>query len=329
MAKRSKRSTAKSNGASPATQITQWAAITGRWSFESGTAVFKGPEQAGTTQPIGLALGAPPFRDGQVRTRIKIARNSKTTAGIAVGFTSLNAPHILVQVGAYDRAYAITEFNPGFGFAALASAGLLTNVDPAVEHDLTVDLQGQNLSMTVDAVNVLNVLLRQPLEGRGVGLFAWGDAEIVFRETELHQTRPRVFVIMPFAEPFDTLYCDVIKPVAQDQLGFEIVRIDEIQAPGMILEDIQQRIASSHAVVAEISARNPNVFYELGYAHALEKPAILLVRRQDSGEVPFDIKPYRAIHYDDSIGGKKVVERNLRAHLEAIRRGVVSSQPAG
>lgn len=143
-----------------------------------------------------------------------------------------------------------------------------------------------------------------------------------FYGTAVETSRPRVFVMMPFSEPFDTLYKEVIKPVAEDQLGFEIVRVDEIAAPGIILDDIQRQIAGSHAVVAEISTRNPNVFYELGYAHALGKPAILLVRRQDSAEVPFDIKGYRAIHYDDSIGGKRIVEKNLRAHLEAVKRGV-------
>jgi hypothetical protein len=44
---------------------------------------------------------------------------------------------------------------------------------------------------------------------------------------------------MPFSEPFETLYKEVIKPVAEDQLGFEIVRVDEIQSPGIILDDIQ------------------------------------------------------------------------------------------
>ena len=124
---------------------------------------------------------------------------------------------------------------------------------------------------------------------------------------------------MPFAEPFDPLYRDVIAPVAE-QLGFDIVRVDEVPGPGIILDDIQQQIAKAHAVVAEISTpHNPNVFYELGYAHALKKPAIILVRREDGKEMPFDVRGYRAIFYDDSIGGKKVVERNLRQHLQAVR----------
>jgi hypothetical protein len=74
----------------------------------------------------------------------------------------------------------------------------------------------------------------------------------------------------------------------------------------------------AHAVVAEISTPNPNVFYELGYAHALRKPAILLFRRQEGEAMPFDVSGYRAIFYDDTIGGKKGVERSLEQHLKAI-----------
>ena len=278
---------------------------------------------------LGLAVCGQPFRDGTIRTRIKLARNEKTTACVLLGFKDLTTRHVVAQIGAYDSAYAVSEYRPNFGWAALASAGRLTNMDPEAEHEACVRLQGQSLSMAVDGVNVLNVLLREPLDWQCMGLFAWGDAEVLFRDTLVETSRPRIFVMMPFAEPFDTLYKDVIRPVAEDQLGFEILRVDEIQAPGIILDDIQRQIAGSHAVVAEISTRNPNVFYELGYAHALEKPTILLVRKQDSGDVPFDIKGYRAIHYDDSIGGKKIVETNLRAHLEAVKRGVQSELFAG
>jgi hypothetical protein len=40
------------------------------------------------------------------------------------------------------------------------------------------------------------------------------------------------------------------------------------------------------------------------------------------------VKSYRAIYYDDSIGGKKIVERNLRAHLNAVKSGVTSESVA-
>ncbi len=171
--------------------------------------------------------------------------------------------------------------------------------------------------MTVDDVDVLDVVLHRPIEGTGTGLYAWDDAEIQFLETTVTGIAPRIFVIMPFSEPFETLYREVISPVAENA-GFEIIRVDEIPGPGIILDDIQQQIEQAHAVVAEISLHNPNVFYELGYAHALKKPAVLLVRREEGAKMPFDVRGYRAIFYDDSIGGKKNVERNLQQHLNAI-----------
>ena len=61
----------------------------------------------------------------------------------------------------------------------------------------------------------------------------------------------------------------------------------------------------------------PNVFYELGYAHALGKPTILLAER--GRELPFDIRGYRCIFYDNTIGGKAAVETNLKKHLENIK----------
>jgi len=300
----------------------QWAAIAGRWQFEGSSAIYKGPDGPSPIHKLGLAIAAPTFRDGVIKTSVRISRNKNTTAGIAVGYQSVEAPYVIAQLGAFDRAYAISEYRPNVGWVSLANAGLLENIDVGKQHLLEVGLAGQSLSFSVDGVSVLNVVLRRPLEGAGVGLFAFDDAEVAFSNITIQSARPRVFVMMPFAEPFDTLYRDVIKPVAEEQLGFEIVRVDEIFSPGIILEDIQQKIATSHAVVAEISTGNPNVFYELGYAHALKKPAVLLMRRVDSEKMPFDVRGYRAIFYDDSIGGKSVVERSLRAQLDAVRKGV-------
>jgi hypothetical protein len=69
-------------------------------------------------------------------------------------------------------------------------------------------------------------------------------------------------------------------------------------------------------VIAEITPLNANVFYELGDAHALKKTTILLAR--GDAALPFDIQSFRVVFYNDSIGGKVEVERNLRKHLDAI-----------
>jgi hypothetical protein len=90
--------------------------------------------------------------------------------------------------------------------------------------------------------------------------------------------------------------------------------------PGVILQDITRSIVESDVIVADITPTNPNVFYELGYAHALQKPTILLANRQLE-KLPFDIGGYRVIFYDDTIGGKREIENTLEKHLESIRRG--------
>lgn len=295
----------------------KWAALEGRWKFTGAEARYLGPSKPESPLPYGLALGSIPFRDGKIRTRVRIKTTELTTAGIVIGYQSMNAEWISVQIGAYERAYAISIYRPGKGWEAIAAAGLLSNVAVDLDHSLEVGVAGQRVTMTVDDVGVLTHVVPRPLEGTGAGLFAWGTEEIVFARTEVTTVQPRIFVIMPFSEPFDTLYREVIRPVAE-ALNFEIVRVDELVGPGIIIDDIQRQISQSNAVVAEISSRNPNVFYELGYAHALEKPAVLLARREASGEVPFDIRGYRAIFYDDTIGGKKAVERSLRRHLEAV-----------
>lgn len=299
------------------TLVKKWAAIAGQWRFTKSEVEYHGPTNKGSGPPLGLALGSLRFRNGEVKTQVRLTRNQKTTAGIVFGYQSLNSAYLVAQIGAFEKAYAISEYRPGHGWISLADAGSLSNIDIERSHEMVLSVSGQSVRLTVDEVDVLDVVLNRPIEGTGIGLYAWDDAPVTFHETMVVAEPPRVFIIMPFAEPFETLYREVISPVA-GEMGFEIIRVDEIPGPGIILDDIQQQIEQSHAVVAEISTHNPNVFYELGYAHALRKPAVLLVRREEGSKMPFDVRGYRAIFYDDSIGGKKLVERNLRQHLNAI-----------
>jgi hypothetical protein len=120
---------------------------------------------------------------------------------------------------------------------------------------------------------------------------------------------------MQFSEPYKQLYSEVIQPVA-DSFGLEAYHVGDVFGPGMILNDIVQGLIESKVIIAEVTPSNQNVFYELGYAHALGKPTILLAER--GKQPPFDISGYRHLFYDNTIGGKKQVEEGLRKHLQAI-----------
>lgn len=318
----------KQNGSTPDNEknqpgpqkIEKWAAISGRWKFTKTGASYHGPDE-GAASPLGIARASQRFQDGTITAAVRLQRNKDTSAGIVVGYQSPKAPYTVAQIGGYGRAYDISDYLPEVGWISRTAAGTLANLSPDQVIHLEVRVAGQTIEMAVDDVDVLRHVLPTPIEGSGLGLFAWGDAKIEFSDVGVAGIDPRMFVIMPFREPFDTLYRDVILPIGKDA-GFDVNRVDEIFTPGIILSDIQQQIEQAHAVVADISSHNPNVFYELGYAHALKKPAVLLARRPQSKDedLPFDVRGYRAIFYDDTIGGKKAVESLLRQTLAAIRR---------
>ena len=127
------------------------------------------------------------------------------------------------------------------------------------------------------------------------------------------------FVVMPFCEPFEQIYRDVIRPVCQE-LDISCGHVGEIFGPGRIINDVYALIAQSRVVIAELTGRNPNVFYELGIAHAQAKPVIQLSQEMD--DVPFDVRDLRTIVYDwdgTSVAANALCEK-LRSNLVAALR---------
>jgi hypothetical protein len=126
--------------------------------------------------------------------------------------------------------------------------------------------------------------------------------------------RPFVFVLMPFSADFDDTYQLAIK-LACEKAGAYAERVDEQIFQGSILDRIYNQIAKADLVVADLTGRNPNVFYETGYAHALGKPTILLTR--DAEDIPFDFKHYPHIVYQGKLSALLTeVEKHVRWHLE-------------
>ncbi|WP_441255914.1 hypothetical protein [Tardiphaga sp. 285_C5_N1_2] len=115
------------------------------------------------------------------------------------------------------------------------------------------------------------------------------------------------FVLMPFDSAFDGIYKLGIKETAE-KLGIRAERVDEqIFHKENILERIYGQIDAADLIIADLTGRNPNVFYETGYAHAKGKVCLLLTSKAD--DIPFDLKHHRHLIYGDSI-------QNLRQALE-------------
>lgn len=78
-------------------------------------------------------------------------------------------------------------------------------------------------------------------------------------------------------------------------------RVDEQIFQEGILDRIYRQIESADIIIADMSGQNPNVFYEVGYAHAKEKLCVLMTK--DANDIPFDLKHHRHIVYGESIQG--------------------------
>ncbi|TDN99852.1 hypothetical protein [Sunxiuqinia elliptica] len=107
-----------------------------------------------------------------------------------------------------------------------------------------------------------------------------------------------IFVLMPFDNSFDDIYNYGVKQTANKN-GFYCERVDEQFFEGSILSRIYNQIQKADIIIADLSTKNPNVFYETGYAHALNKNVILLT--QNSEDIPFDLKHYPHIIYERNI----------------------------
>ena len=122
--------------------------------------------------------------------------------------------------------------------------------------------------------------------------------------------KPFVFVLMPFNEQFHDVYEVGIK-LACKESGAYCERVDEQIFEENILDRIYNQIEKADLVVADMSDRNANVYYEVGFAHALNKRVILITNNEQ--DIPFDLKHYPHIIYDSRISYlKKELEKKLK-----------------
>lgn len=101
-------------------------------------------------------------------------------------------------------------------------------------------------------------------------------------------------MLMPFRDDLDQIYKTYIKEPL-DELGYIIQRADDISKSTNILEDIVDNIVKSDIIIADLTYKNPNVFYELGRAHQLNKWMIQIA--QEGEKLPFDLQQIRTIFY--------------------------------
>jgi hypothetical protein len=292
--------------------VRTWAPIVGFWTFdENGRAIYTGgkPEI-----PYGVCVSNVRFSEGEARVTVRPS-GPLIDGRILLGYRSTLHEIFVVGIGGTEAAYTIAQFVPYAGWRELIRAGRKENLSADRPYVVSVRVRGQRVTLEVDSIRIFEHVLERPIPFGQLGLFSWGlTGGVEFSDMTVKGERGNVFVVMQYSG-FEELYTDVILPVTRS-FGLRPYRADEVYGPGNLLADIVDGIETSQIVIAEITPPNENVFYEVGYAHALKKPTILLA--DQTKRLPFDLTGYRCLFYENSIGGKRKVEDGLRKHLEAI-----------
>lgn len=132
------------------------------------------------------------------------------------------------------------------------------------------------------------------------------------------------FIVMPFSvESLNVVYEDYVQPTLVDQCRLRSERGDDVFGSDVIMDDITRSIRKARLIIADLTGRNANVFYEVGIAHALNKQVLLMT--QSIEDVPFDLRHRRALVYEYSPRGCKKLAKDLYDNVQSM----LSNRKAG
>lgn len=137
------------------------------------------------------------------------------------------------------------------------------------------------------------------------------DFSLRFLESEENTA----FVIMPFLKEFEEVYGEICQICLE--LRIDCKRADEIITNRAIMENILERIAKSEIIIADLTEKNPNVFYEVGVAHSLRDQDCVILITQNLQNSPFDINHRSILVYD---------KRNMMKFRNDLKKRVLFSR---
>jgi hypothetical protein len=189
-----------------------------------------------------------------------------------------------------DRGYKVADFLRGREGTIYASLTPMLGIVQSV--------LGVSVTRLIEDFDATAIFI-QPMFGKPIG-----------------DPRADVFVLMPFHQDFLPIYDDHIQKVCE-RLELNCRRADNIFGSSQIMHDVWELIANSKMIIADCTGRNPNVFYELGIAHTLGKPVVIITQSAD--DIPFDIRHIRYIKYNYTPRGMKEFEASLKKFIAEER----------
>ena len=146
------------------------------------------------------------------------------------------------------------------------------------------------------------------------------------RRNETVKKEKICFVIAPIGEPdtdirrtSDQVFNHIISPAVKPR-GYKPVRANHISEPGIITSQVIRYVVESPLVIADLTGRNPNVFYELAIRHAIRKPLLQLIKKGE--EIPFDVAGMRTIQFDiHDLDNVEEAKQELVNQIKSVEEG--------
>lgn len=130
----------------------------------------------------------------------------------------------------------------------------------------------------------------------------------IFNRIDIRRQPDHCFYLGPFSDPFNEIYRDHVVPTLHRE-GVTVDRADEIFGTDSLIEDIWASIVGATFVVADLTTKNANVLYEVGMAHTVGRPVVIITQNME--DVPFDLRHRRCIVYQHTPRGCELLEQQL------------------
>lgn len=253
------------------------------------------------------------FENGEITFKV----SAKEHFALCQLILNTDAGSMYIGLNASGTLFGITKLDAITNrWDLLSGSSTSENLKLETEYEINISVNGSIITLFINNIKVAETV--QETRQSQIAIAFSSSEEIVMKDFKVIPIQPTAFVIMQFSEEYNELYKEVIKPLCEE-FGLICERADDFFTTTVIIQDIIQSIMTASVVIAEITPDNPNVFYEVGYSHAINKPTILLCDRKRD-KLPFDLSSFRTLFYENSIAGKTRVEQKLRKYLETIFR---------
>lgn len=206
-----------------------------------------------------------------------------------------------VRTGGHNQVVLEYAFNPKVSPIALDDLARVQN-----HLGFTSDFEFNRTHWAVKDVDLYEVIVSLlGTQGRKPHLFQLPDSPAIDPE--------QLSVMMPFAG-FSDVYAAITRAAEANSLKCN--RADDIWSEDVIMADVVGLIDKSAIVICDCTGKNPNVFYEIGLAHAWGKKVILIT--QSSSDIPFDLAHIRHLRYLNNGEGLEKLERQLTSRIASL-----------